>query len=276
MENCIDRDLRVPDLPPHRTRECAWQHRRRAHAHPRIHCQPADPQGHVRHVPLTPRSLKENDQMTTFSHSQYGSLPTEIHPDGQALGAAAARTAGAVINDAIARKGTARVLLATGNSQLAFLTALRGMTDVAWDKVELFHLDEYIGISSDHPASFRKYLHEHFVDHVSPWRSMRYGAMPLTPKRNVNATLPCFRKAARTCPASASARTDTSPSTTRLSLCSTTRSSSRSSNLTRSVAGNRWAKGTSRRWLRSRPMPSPWRYRRCWQQPPARWWFPQP
>lgn len=106
--------------------------------------------------------------MTTFSHSQYGSLPTEIHPDGQALGAAAARTAGAVINDAIARKGTARVLLATGNSQLAFLTALRGMTDVAWDKVELFHLDEYIGISSDHPASFRKYLHEHFVDHVSP------------------------------------------------------------------------------------------------------------
>lgn len=106
--------------------------------------------------------------MSLNTHTRYGSLPVEVHPDGRALGAAAAEHAAGVIRAAIATRGEARVLLATGNSQLAFLTALRALPGIDWGRVDLFHLDEYIGIGADHPASFRRYLHRHFVDHVSP------------------------------------------------------------------------------------------------------------
>lgn len=106
--------------------------------------------------------------MNKVTKSEYGKLLTEIHPDAEALGAAAARFAATIIRDAIEQRGKARVLLATGNSQLAFLTALRNTEDIAWEQVELFHLDEYIGINAEHSASFRKYLHQHFIDHITP------------------------------------------------------------------------------------------------------------
>ena len=61
-------------------------------------------------------------------------------------------------------RGHARVIAATGNSQLGFLHRLAASTTVDWSRVELFHLDEYVGIAADHPASFRRVLHEHFVD----------------------------------------------------------------------------------------------------------------
>ncbi|MFA5595763.1 MAG: glucosamine-6-phosphate deaminase [Trueperaceae bacterium] len=106
--------------------------------------------------------------MTLNTLASYGLLTTEVHPDEAALGVAAAKHAAEVIRGAIEQRGDARVLLATGNSQLAFLTALRETAGIEWSRVELFHLDEYIGIDADHPASFRRYLHQHFVDHVSP------------------------------------------------------------------------------------------------------------
>ena len=64
---------------------------------------------------------------------------------------------------AIADHGHARILAATGASQFHFLDALTRRRDVDWTKVEMFHLDEYIGIPADHPASFRKYLQERFI-----------------------------------------------------------------------------------------------------------------
>ena len=78
------------------------------------------------------------------------------------LGQSAAKQAAGLIKEAIASKGTARILLSTGASQFDTITNLRAY-DIDWDKVEMFHLDEYIGITPDHPASFEKYLRERFI-----------------------------------------------------------------------------------------------------------------
>ena len=86
-----------------------------------------------------------------------------IFPDGRQLGEAAAAQAASAINRAFAARGRARILAATGASQFDFLSALTARTDVDWPKVEMFHLDEYIGIPADHPASFRKYLLERLI-----------------------------------------------------------------------------------------------------------------
>ena len=82
-----------------------------------------------------------------------------------ALGAAAAKEGAAAIKDTLARKGRAAVILATGASQFEMLDALVA-EDIDWSKVTVFHLDEYVGISIDHPASFRNYLRQRFVERV--------------------------------------------------------------------------------------------------------------
>ncbi len=79
------------------------------------------------------------------------------------LGEAAAEQAAAAIRRAIAAKDQARIIAATGTSQLAFLNALTKANDIAWAKVEAFHLDEYIGLPITHPASFRKILLEQLM-----------------------------------------------------------------------------------------------------------------
>ena len=73
-------------------------------------------------------------------------MKLRLLPDKQTLGAAAAADAAAAINDAIAARGRARIIAATGASQFEFLSALVARRDVDWSRVELFHLDEYIGI----------------------------------------------------------------------------------------------------------------------------------
>ncbi len=93
-------------------------------------------------------------------------LPVRIYATADALGAAAAADAAAILRAAIAARGRARVILATGNSQLAFLDALVRQPDVAWPRVEVFHMDEYLGMSRTHPASFQRYLQERVADRV--------------------------------------------------------------------------------------------------------------
>jgi len=68
---------------------------------------------------------------------------------------------------AINAKGIAHIILATGSSQLLFLKALREKS-ISWDKVIVFHLDEYIGLKENHPASFRRYLKENIIRHINP------------------------------------------------------------------------------------------------------------
>lgn len=71
------------------------------------------------------------------------------------------------IQKAVLEKGEARIVLATGESQLEMLKFLV-KEPVEWDKVVMFHLDEYVGLPIEHKASFRKYLKERFVDVVYP------------------------------------------------------------------------------------------------------------
>jgi len=84
------------------------------------------------------------------------------------LGHAAAERAAVAIGEAITRAGEARVIAATGASQFEFLDALTVTPGVDWARVEVFHLDEYVGIGDTHPASFRRYLRERIVERVHP------------------------------------------------------------------------------------------------------------
>lgn len=88
------------------------------------------------------------------------SLTVEIHADKASLSHAAADFVAARIRAAIAERGNARVIFATGASQYDFLDALCAAPAIDWSRVTAFHLDEYVGISADHPASFRRYLRE--------------------------------------------------------------------------------------------------------------------
>ena len=110
----------------------------------------------------------------------------------QDLGRAVAERAAGAIGEAIARAGEARVIAATGASQFEFLDALTARGDVDWPRVEMFHLDEYVGISDAHPASFRRYLRERIVERVHP-RAFHFlagdAADPVAECRRVGALL---------------------------------------------------------------------------------------
>jgi glucosamine-6-phosphate deaminase len=67
---------------------------------------------------------------------------------------------------AIVEMRVARIIVATGASQVEFLEALTAEPGIDWTRVELFHLDEYVGLPIDHPASFRKYLLERLIRKV--------------------------------------------------------------------------------------------------------------
>jgi glucosamine-6-phosphate deaminase len=83
------------------------------------------------------------------------------------LGRKAAERGGQLIRDTIVTNGEAYIILATGASQFKMLEKLI-QEDIDWKSVHVFHLDEYIGLSETHPASFRKYLKERFADLVNP------------------------------------------------------------------------------------------------------------
>lgn len=79
------------------------------------------------------------------------------------LGAAAAVQAADAIRRAISANGKARIVLSTGASQFGFFQAFI-KEQLEWDKIEMFHLDEYVALPESHIASFRKYLKERFAD----------------------------------------------------------------------------------------------------------------
>jgi len=72
------------------------------------------------------------------------------------------------LQEVLSEKGSARVILATGNSQIQFLGALIKLGGVDWSRITLFHMDEYLGIRTDHPASFRRYMRERVEQVVKP------------------------------------------------------------------------------------------------------------
>ena len=95
-------------------------------------------------------------------------LPVELYANNEELGQAAAKKAQQILSEAIDKKGFANLILATGNSQLTFLKALRSLEGIDWKKVRIFHMDEYIGINPSHPASFPLFLENHFLQFTKP------------------------------------------------------------------------------------------------------------
>lgn len=94
-------------------------------------------------------------------------MKVKVFETTQEMGKAAAKHAAEVLNRCIAAGEKPRLLLSTGASQFAFFEHFT-KESVDWSKVEMFHLDEYVGMSPEHPASFQKYLRERFVDVVKP------------------------------------------------------------------------------------------------------------
>jgi glucosamine-6-phosphate deaminase len=94
-----------------------------------------------------------------------GSLKLEVHDTAAAAGEAAARATAEAIRQA-SGTGKLGVIFATGNSQVGTLRALTSMGDIPWPAITGFHLDEYVGISAQHPASFRRYLRSRLTERV--------------------------------------------------------------------------------------------------------------
>lgn len=98
---------------------------------------------------------------------QVEQLPIEVYASPEEMGRAAAERAAAVIREAVAARGHARIVVATGNSQFAFVAALH-QQDIPWPQVTTFHMDEYVGIDADHSASFRRWIRERIEEPFSP------------------------------------------------------------------------------------------------------------
>ncbi len=99
---------------------------------------------------------------------QVDALAVRVFANQGELARAAAQLARKSLCDALATRGSAAVILATGNSQISFLEELLRLGGVDWSRVTLFHMDEYLGISSRHPASFRRYMRERVESRVKP------------------------------------------------------------------------------------------------------------
>lgn len=91
-----------------------------------------------------------------------------IYESPEALGAAAAMQAADIIRSTVARAGRARIMIATGNSQLHLIGALAQQEKIDWGAIDIFHMDEYIGISGDHPSSFRYWIRTRVHEKVHP------------------------------------------------------------------------------------------------------------
>ena len=89
-----------------------------------------------------------------------------ISKDSKSLGSQAAALGAEAIRESITRQGHANIIVATGASQFDMLAALVDEPGIKWSDVTGFHLDEYIGMSIEHPASFRRYLWQRFVSRL--------------------------------------------------------------------------------------------------------------
>lgn len=97
------------------------------------------------------------------------SLTVDIHDDPSALARAAAEEAAATLRKAVAARGVANAMFATGNSQLAFVETLVGATaDVPWADTVVFHMDEYVGVGPDHSAGFCRWIRERIGEPARP------------------------------------------------------------------------------------------------------------
>jgi glucosamine-6-phosphate deaminase len=97
---------------------------------------------------------------------QFEALKIEVHPSAEAAGVAAARFAASAMTQLASSRDIVGVIFATGASQFATLDALTAIEHLPWNRISGFHMDEYVGIDPNHPASFRRYLRERLTSKV--------------------------------------------------------------------------------------------------------------
>ena len=97
---------------------------------------------------------------------QIDALTLEVHHDNRAAGKAAAEAAAQALRQLEKSRESIAVIFATGASQLSTLDAMTSLPGLPWHKIRGFHMDEYLGIDADHPASFRHYLRENLTQRV--------------------------------------------------------------------------------------------------------------
>ncbi|PWJ53365.1 glucosamine-6-phosphate isomerase/6-phosphogluconolactonase, partial [Dyadobacter jejuensis] len=93
-------------------------------------------------------------------------LNINIYEDKEAMSAAAGQYAIAVIKNALLERDQAVIVTATGASQIDMVKTIVTSEGIDWSKVIMFHLDEYIGLPATHPASFKKYIQERYLDQL--------------------------------------------------------------------------------------------------------------
>jgi len=103
----------------------------------------------------------------------FDELRVVVHPDTASLAAEASEEVAAVLLAAVAERGEANAMFATGNSQLAFVEELVTRHDVPWESVRMFHMDEYVGVGANHPAGFRRWIRERLAERL-PVREVHY------------------------------------------------------------------------------------------------------
>lgn len=96
----------------------------------------------------------------------YANLPVRTYASAAELGAAAADDFARRVSAKIAEHGRTSVILATGNSQDDFIASAREHPDIEWNRITIFHMDEYLGMSDSHPASFRRWMKSNLLNHV--------------------------------------------------------------------------------------------------------------
>ncbi len=102
-------------------------------------------------------------------------MQLNIAPDKVQLGQRAAEHGLRLIRQTLEQQGSANIIVATGASQFEMLTHLIKATDIRWDRVTAFHLDEYVGMDLTHKASFRLYLWQRFVTQLNlPLKAFHY------------------------------------------------------------------------------------------------------
>jgi len=109
--------------------------------------------------------MKEPNALT---HLRYGQLTVAAADSSEVVAAAAAEHFASAVRAELAEHEEAAVILATGNSQLGFIKAVRERDDVDWSRLVVLHMDEYYGMHESHPASFRRWMQQHLLSYVTP------------------------------------------------------------------------------------------------------------
>lgn len=102
-----------------------------------------------------------------MEHRKYDRLDVTVAETEAGLGTAVAEAFAHAVAEALKEKDSIAVILATGNSQLSFIRAATERNDIDWSRITVLHMDEYLGMSEDHPASFRRWMKENVTERVT-------------------------------------------------------------------------------------------------------------